>query len=114
MDPNTVRVKLSRWRMFLFVDLISAYFTSGARRGGKHALQHAQMTTMSPVKFFNFPNELTDVNGLKKELRCARFSVPVRENWGVTRKVSENCSQQEHPHGRETPENVNSRPSQRG
>ena len=32
---------------FLFVVPFSAYLTSGARRGGKHALQHARMTTES-------------------------------------------------------------------
>ena len=47
LDHNIVRVNIRTWRMFLFVVPISAYLASGARRGGKHALQFAQMTTGS-------------------------------------------------------------------
>ena len=47
------------WRMCSFVILVSAYLASGARRGGIHALQYAQMTTVCEGK--SSPNFWIDV-----------------------------------------------------
>ena len=54
LDEHIVRVKKHlHGGCFLFVDLISASFAGGAPRCGKHALQHAQMTTMSRGEVFS-------------------------------------------------------------
>ena len=58
LDEHNVRVKKHlHGGCFLFVDLISAFIAGGARRGGKHALQYAQTTTMSHGEIISkFPN----------------------------------------------------------
>ena len=74
-----MHLKILTVRMCLFVVPISAHIASGAQRGGKHALQHAQMTTVFEGTYQFFGSWFSDVNGVKQRKWSASMVEPPKK-----------------------------------